>query len=234
MAKQANVISHWSRLIESFQTSSLGFYESLEKAIEERAVPEFHSARIEHKEGGLASANRAYLRIHRGKHAFDICAAPFGTGFFISWWFTEPPLPFAFLYTLGFLAGVALLMDFAFFIGAGMGTAMQGAALGIILGMGFAWLGVPGALWAYGNGMRNGTIPGESTVLAMPLIGRTYEWVFAPQTFYKIDTALMFQSAVHNAVLEVIDCVTKDKGVRALSESERKPLLKAFAASASY
>ena len=35
--------------------------------------------RVEHKEGGLASGNREYLRMHRGKHAFDICAAPFGT-----------------------------------------------------------------------------------------------------------------------------------------------------------
>ena len=44
----------------------------------------------------LASANRQYLRMHRGKHAFDICAAPFGNGFFVSWWLTEPPLRFGF------------------------------------------------------------------------------------------------------------------------------------------
>jgi hypothetical protein len=70
-----------------------------------------HSARIEHKEGGLASASREYLRIHRGKHAFDICAAPFGTGLFISRWFTEPTLSFAILYTLGFLFGLVIAMN---------------------------------------------------------------------------------------------------------------------------
>jgi hypothetical protein len=85
MAKQANVISHWYQLIENFQASSLGFYQSIEEAVERRQVPEKHSARIEFKEGGLASSNRQYLRMHRGKHAFDICAAPFGTGFFVSW-----------------------------------------------------------------------------------------------------------------------------------------------------
>jgi hypothetical protein len=100
MAKQANVISHWHQLIENFQGSSLAFYQSIEAGAQARAIPEIHNARIEHKEGGLASANRQYLRIHRGKHAFDICAAPFGTGFFVSWWFTEPPLPFAMLWLL--------------------------------------------------------------------------------------------------------------------------------------
>ena len=37
----------------------------------------------------IASAKREYLRMQRGKYAFDICAAPFGNGFFVSWWFTS-------------------------------------------------------------------------------------------------------------------------------------------------
>src|SRR5579871_3130501 len=110
MPKQANVISHWYQLIENFQTSSLEFYKSVETAIERRAVPENQSARVEHKESGLASAKREYLRMHRGKHAFDICAAPFGTGFFVSWWLTEPPLKFGFLYTIAFFVGVTITM----------------------------------------------------------------------------------------------------------------------------
>ena len=75
MPKQVDAISHWHQLFENFQASSLEFYSSLETAIKARSVPELHSARIEHKEGGLASAKREYLRMHRGKHAFDICAA---------------------------------------------------------------------------------------------------------------------------------------------------------------
>ena len=42
MAKQANVISHWNQLIENFQTSPLGFYQSVEAAIQARAGPEIH------------------------------------------------------------------------------------------------------------------------------------------------------------------------------------------------
>src|SRR5262245_53210442 len=111
MAKPKNVISQWSQLFENFQASTQDFYTSFEKAVEARAVPQLHRARVEHKESGLASANREYLRMHRGKYAFDICAAPFGNGFFVSWWFTEPPLRFGFLYTLAFLAAGAIGMN---------------------------------------------------------------------------------------------------------------------------
>ena len=51
---------------------------------------------------------------------------------------------------------------------------------------------------------------------------------FTPATYYRIDTALMFQTAVHAEVLAVIDGMTKAKGIRALSEDERKPILRDF------
>jgi hypothetical protein len=230
MAGQPDYISHWGHLFENFQTSSLAFYESVETAVQARAVPETNRTRIEHKEGGLASAKREYLRLHRGKHAFDICAAPFGTGFFVSWWFTEPPLKFALLYTLGFFFGLVIVMNIAFGIGAAIGAAM---GLGTFLGgTCAAVIGVPVILWFLGNAMRQGKIGGESTVLAVPIVGWIYERIFAPATFYAIDTALMFQDAVHNAVIEVIDCVTANKGVRALTEAERKPIMKRFGPSA--
>ena len=231
MAKQANVISHWYQLIENFQASSLEFYNSVEKALEARSVPELHWARVEHKEGGLASAKREYLRMHRGKHAFDVCAAPFGTGFFVSWWLTEPPLPFAILYTLGFLFGLVIAINIAFGIGLAAGAAMGGYAFGMFLALSCSFFGVPALLWVLGNAIRHQSIPGESTVLAMPLVGSVYARIFAPTTYYSMDTALMFQQAVHNAVLEVVDCMTASKGIRSLSEAERKPVLKKFAAS---
>ena len=48
---------------------------------------------------------------------------------------------------------------------------------------------------------------------------------FQPYTYYRLDTALMFQDAVHSAVLEVIEQVTEGKGVKGLSELERKPIM---------
>jgi len=232
MAKQTNVISHWHQLIENHQASSLAFYRSVEAAVQARSVPEAHWIQIEHKEGGLGSANRAYMRVHRGKYAFDICAAPFGNGFFISWWFTEPPLKLGFLYTLALILGVVIAMNLAGGLGLAIGGAMGGFGFGVLLSGSFALLGVPTALWFLGNAVRQGSIGGESTILAMPLIGWLYERIFAPETFYSMDTAIMFQDAVHNAVLEVYDCMTADKGVRALTEAERKPVMKKLSASA--
>src|SRR5215470_877349 len=117
MAAPTNVIAHWPHLIENFQASSQEFYKAFEKAVASRAVPELHSIRVEHKEGNIASARREYLRMHRGKYAFDICAAPFGNGFFVSWWFTEPPLRFGFLYTLVFFAALGIAMNILFGVG---------------------------------------------------------------------------------------------------------------------
>jgi hypothetical protein len=51
---------------------------------------------------------------------------------------------------------------------------------------------------------------------------------FVRETYYKLDTAMMFQESVHNTVLEVIDGLTSAKGIRALSESERKPIMRNF------
>jgi hypothetical protein len=232
MARQPDFISHWDQLIENCQASSLEFYNSVEKALGARSVPQTQWTRVEHKEGGIASANRVYFRTQRGKYAFDICAAPFGTGFFVSWWFTEPPLPFAFLYTLAFLFCVGIAMDIAFAMGMAIGVLKSSYAFGAFLGGCAALLGVPAFLWLIGNGIRQGTIRGESTVLAMPLVGRVYERIFAPATFYAMDTALMFQKVVHQSVQEVIDCMTENKGVRALTEAERKPIMKKFGASA--
>lgn len=50
-----------------------------------------------------------------------------------------------------------------------------------------------------------------------------------PWTYYRVDTVTMFNTAVHQAVLEVVDSITSAaQGVRGLLESERKPVLKEF------
>ncbi len=159
-ASPALVISHWYHLIENFQTPTMEFYTAVEQAIERRQIPDVKPSRVDWKEGGVFSAKREYLRIKRKEYIFDICGAPFGTGFFFSWWLGEKP------------AG--------------------------LLGM----------------------------LSEIPFIGLFFAWLTRPKTYYKIDTALMFQSSVHTAVMEVIDGMTSAKGVRALSELERKPILR--------
>lgn len=161
-AKQMMVFSHWNTMIEGLDASPKAFFEALEKAIEKRSVPNTKHSRVDYKEAGILSAKREYLRIRRKDHAFDICGAPFGNGFFVSWWLGE----------------------------------------------------VPSGIWAL--------------ISMIPFLGWIAERLFKPQTYYQVDTMMMFQSLIHAAALEVIDDMTKAKGLRALSEAERKPQMRDF------
>ncbi len=157
MSSTTEVISNWSTLIENFQTSPQQFYEALTKAIEKRQMPGATISRMDMKEGGLFSASREYLRISCKKDFyFAICGAPFGSGFFVSWWLLEPPA--------GCLAQI------------------------------------------------------------FPLLAA----VSKPWTYYRIDTATMFRTATHQAVLEVVDEIMEQNNIKALPEAERKPVLKEF------
>ncbi len=208
------ILSHWYKLIEGLGTSPLDFYSSVERVLERRAVPDSKPSRIDWKEGGAFSAKREYLRVSRGRHSFDICAAPYGNGsFFVSWWLGEPrPSPvlptlllFAVFLALGVLLGARTEPTLGFV-----------ASFGIILA---AWLFVgiflPESRW-------------EAYLVVIPVFGWLFEKFFRPLTYYKIDTALMFQSSVHAAVLEVIDDLTKANGIQPLTELERKPILRDF------
>jgi len=151
---------HWSHLIDGLSYSSQEFYASLREALAARQMPRAKLKMIWIPEGGaLTSGTRDYLRVRRGSAVTDICAAPFGRGFFFSSWLIVPP----------------------------------------------------------------------SVLRLSPVIG----WViamFSTPTYYKIDTAVMFHAMVHGALLECIDGVTNAKGIRALSDAERKPIMKGFGA----
>jgi hypothetical protein len=86
-----DIISHWHNLYEGLPESPQRIYSLLEEAIKKRQLPGIDIFRITLHEKGILSAKREYLRVLCKKHAFDICAAPYGTGFFISWWLGELP-----------------------------------------------------------------------------------------------------------------------------------------------
>jgi hypothetical protein len=62
-----------------------------------------------------------------------------------------------------------------------------------------------------------------------PILSAVARALVRPWTYYRVDTVTMFNTAVHQAVLEVVDTITSSaQGVRRLLESERKPVLKEF------
>ena len=155
MASNSGVIlSHWYCLLEGMQYSTQDFYSSLEEVINSRNLPEIKISRINLHEGGALSAKREYLNVKRKTKNFDVCAAPYGNGFFVSWWLREA----------------------------------------------------------------------EGCLSAIPLLG-TLMTSMQSMTYYQIDTTLMFQESIRKSVLQVIDEITKAKGIRELSEEERKPIM---------
>src|SRR3954469_15652702 len=89
MSKHPQVVGHWHSLIEGFSTSSLDFYELVKAGIARREIPDLSTSPVECKQGGLGAGKRVYLRVSREGLNFDICAAPFGTGYFFSWWLAK-------------------------------------------------------------------------------------------------------------------------------------------------
>ena len=164
MASSTEVISHWNTLIENFNTSPQQFYQAVSEAIQKRQIPNATLETIFWNESHLLSAKREYLKISCKKDFyFAICGAPFGTGFFISYWLLQPP---------------------------------DGCLVELFRGL--------------------------------PLLSGIAQALVKPWTYYRIDTATMFQTATHSALLEVIDAITSAQGLRALPEAERKPIMKGF------
>ena len=217
------VEGHWHSMIEDFSTSSLDFYELVKAGIARREIPDLKISQVEWEQGGLGSGKRVYLRVSREELNFDICAAPFGTGYFFSWWLAKISrvlldVLFLFLYVVvvGFILYRATAGNS---VGGEMmvGESSPGCAgffikpvifLGILLALGFL--------------VRYGDRGLEPTVLSMPITGFVYGLIFRPESYFNEDTAIMFRESVHHAVLEAIDQVTTAQGVRGLSEEARK------------
>ena len=65
----------------------------------------------------------------------------------------------------------------------------------------------------------------ELLISKIPFVGNYLAQAFFPVTYYSIDTSSMFLTYAQSSVLKVIDTITNDKGVRSLTESERKPVM---------
>lgn len=147
------VLSNWHHGFDKMQFSSQEFYEAVQKALEEREIRGIALSRTIHAEGmGFFEARREYLRIARNEYFFDVCAAPFANGFFVSWWFIEHERNY------------------------------------------------------------------KRMLKKIPILKKLME----VKTYFEVDTEQMFRSLVHTCVLQAIDEMTSAKGVRALSEAERR------------
>jgi len=81
------ITSHpWNHFYDNIQFSSTDFYVEVERGLRGRKVEGLNYAKESFLQSHIFSARREYLRITQGEYIFYICAAPFGTGMFVSWW----------------------------------------------------------------------------------------------------------------------------------------------------
>ena len=101
MAKASMPFSNWHTMIQGLEYSPQEFFSSLEAEIKNKNLKDIKTSRVKMSEGGAFSSKREYFRITRKNLAFDICGAPYGNGFFVSWWLGEIPSGIkAFLYRI--------------------------------------------------------------------------------------------------------------------------------------
>lgn len=214
----SGVLSRWHVLLEDFSTSTQDFYRAVQAAIVRRDPPDVSLSRVLFKEGGVGSAEREYLRVTRGRIVFDICSAPYGNGHFFSWWLVRVPPRFGLLIASVLVLGILLLWTLIMFA-----FAKSGGCARTVLGSLVFLVGIPGLLYGLGALVQAGFLADEEWVLSVPYVGRLYTMLFNPNSYYRLDTAMMFRDTVRSAVNEVINGLREEKGLRALEGEALRP-----------
>lgn len=80
---------NWLHDFLELKFSTQEFYSQVEASLSKREIPKMRTERINLNQAGIFSTRREYLRVKSGEQIFDICAAPYGNGFFVSWWYGE-------------------------------------------------------------------------------------------------------------------------------------------------
>ena len=162
MRGQSEAIGNWSYLFSNLQYDPETFYKHLHQLIQARGIPDVSTRTRHFKEGGMLSHHRVYFEVQRKDFTFHVCAAPWGSGFFFSWWLREK------------LSSM------------------------------------------------------DELLIMIPFVGPPIVRARQHKAYYKLDTDVMFRKSVHQCILEAIDQITEAKGVRGLTELDRKPDLKSL------
>lgn len=211
--KQGEELNHWIASAEGFNYSPKAFYDELQAKLEERKVPDLTKEQIEFAEGGMLSDKRTYLRIQRERLLFDICAAPFGSGFFFSCRTVRLPVivrPWH-LFVMYFAFN---LLFFAMFKIFGFFGGLQMTALFLLA-----------CLLTLRNAATLNTMSVDGLLTRIPVVGTVYEAWFKLDTYHRVDTRLMYLDLIPNLVRELSETVTSAKGIRLVREYQVAPIL---------
>lgn len=216
--KKTDVLNHWIAFADGFQTSPAEFYVALEKELTERKVPSMEMSRIEFAEGGLLSEKRVYLRMLRERLVFDVCAAPFGRGFFFSCRTSEIPIALKWWHLVVFLFGGWFLTGGLFIVFYQLTGSVLLTFLAITLLYGVA-------IYSLRNAVAMGLELLDASLIQLPVIGPLYEVVFRKETYHRIDSRMCYLEIVPSVVKQLAETTTAAKGVTLVRQFELAPVL---------
>jgi hypothetical protein len=222
---QPEVLEIWHAFFDGFQMSSLEFYGMVKQELARRKVPGLTMSEVKWKEGWVLSDERTYLRLTRERWVFDICAAPFGTGFFFSYRFTELPIKISVLAVVFFLGVVAAIPIGAFYAFRMFPVvrAVDNLSANLLL-----LLTIVLILLILVRVIRSGLRDPDSMLLQLPGIGPVYDRYFRTHTYYREDTRLMYLATVPAIVKSLTEKVTVANGVKETNAPGPKPVLEAL------
>ena len=216
--RKSDVLNHWIAFADGFPTSPVEFYAALERELEERRIPKMEMSRIEFPEGGLLSEKRIYLRMLRERLVFDVCAAPFGSGFFFSCRTAEIPIALKWWHLLFFLFGGFFLINLVIYLV----YRVTGSIVLSLIGTAtlFGW-----AVYSLRNAVALGLQDLDTSLIRIPVIGPLYEVLFRRETYHRIDSRLCYLEAVPSIVKKLAEDTTAAKGVKLTRQYEIAPVL---------
>jgi hypothetical protein len=217
---KADVIDHWYALVPGFASSSKDFYESIEKELKERLIPGLEIFHVDFAEGGVLSNKREYLRMTRERLVFDICAAPFGNAHFFSCRFAEIPVV---VRLWEFLLLLIALCAAAFF-GLNIFVKLFGLT-GLMLYPFVLLAALVAAIYVMRNAVSMGLKDLDASLIKTPVIGPIYEAWFRKETYYRVDTRLMYCDTVNAVVKAKVEETTGAKGIKLIRYMENCPIL---------
>ena len=211
--KKGDILNHWISIFDNFNFSPQEFYDIIEKELEARKIPSLEISREEFGEGGLLADRRQYLRLFRERLALYTCAAPFGTGYFFSCWTVYVPA----LVRLWHIVAALLFFN------------VVGWLLVKPLGMTFAAIAMVALMFALAGVLRNAATSAlsdlDALLLKIPVVAAIYEDWFREDTYYRLDTRMIYLQRLPALIKELSDDITAAKGARLVEQYERAPIL---------
>ncbi|HTQ50953.1 MAG TPA: hypothetical protein VMJ12_09605 [Candidatus Acidoferrales bacterium] len=210
--KKGEVLDHWIAFFDTLNFPPQDFYAAIEKELQARKVPGMEISREEFSEGGLVSDQRIYLRLLRERLFIYTCAAPFGTGYFLSCRVVHVPALvrlWHIIAALVFFGGVGLLLI---------------KPLGFI----FTIIAVVALLFALAGVMRNAAVSAfadvDALLLKIPAVSTVYQDWFRSETYWREDTRAIYLQRIPEVIRKVAGEITAEKGAKLVQQFRYAPI----------